>query len=175
MERIIRSLVFLTGMMILSKVLKGLYAKNTRGAGEVEEEVDINDYQLSVPPLVRQVYGAMFLFGIVLFGFFYWFYAKGEANVTIGHFNFAIVLSLIGLIVIFFAHQWRVYVQGDTITVRNIIGMKKTFLKKDIERIDINFKGTMKIYVSGKKVKEIGMIIINYGVFMEDMERHGKL
>ena len=34
MEFILRALVFLTGIMILSKVLKGLYAKNTREAGE---------------------------------------------------------------------------------------------------------------------------------------------
>ena len=175
MERLIRTFVFFIGMMILSKVMKGLYAKNTRGAEEREEEVDINDYQLSVPPLVKQVFGAMFLFGIVLFGFFYWFYAKGEAGVTIGHLIFASVFSLIGLVVIFFAYQWRVYVQGDTITVRNIIGIKRTFLKRDIERIELNFKGTMEVYVSGKKVKEIGMVITNYGVFMEDMERHGKL
>lgn len=163
--------------IIMATVYVALYvwmnAYKSKSHNNVTEGVE--SYSITLPKALKNVYTAIFVFGIILAVVFSYCYFNQIANATKGHIVFAVVFATIGLIVMFICVRWRIDVDGDTFTVQYVLKPKKTIRFQDVDTVEIGSKGQLVIYSDGKKVQTIDILATNRGIIEDKLSSLGKI
>jgi uncharacterized membrane protein YbhN (UPF0104 family) len=125
--------------------------------------------------MLKHVYFALFVTGVILFCVFLFFYLKGNPSITNGNFVLALVICAIGLIVMAFAARWHIVVDNDKFKVYRLFGKTKTFSFAEIDRAVEGSKGQIEVYSGGRKVVTVDLLSENYDWFCDSLRGYGKL
>lgn len=171
-SRMIKFIVYALTIGVLYAVINYLNTRDNTGRSGGQDDLH---YVVRVPLALKAVYFSIFVMGMILFAIFLFFKLKGNPSITAGNFRLALIVSGVGLVVMFFSTKWRIVVNEDQMKVHPLFGMSRTVQISDIERAEIGEKEQIEIYVDGKKLTTVDCLTDNFDRFRETLIRYGKL
>lgn len=168
--RMIRFLIYAITMGILSLIINYMDQRGTRLLSS-----DKTHYVVRIPAMLKYVYFALFMMGVILFFVFLFFKLKGNPSITKGNFVTALVICAIGLIVMMIAAKWHIVVDNDRFIVYRLFGKTETVLFNDLDNAIEGSKGQIEVYRGGKKIVTVDLLCDNYDLFCDSLSQYGKL
>ena len=170
---IIKFIFYAIGMIILYSTIT--YLLNRDNIGKDPNQTNLK-YIVKPPSALSYVYTACFILGMVLFVVFFVLYLKQIPSVTKGHLWFALIFAGIGLLIVIYASQWRISVNGSNVEIHRLLHNSQTVSVTDISKAEVGGKQQITLYdTSGKKIIIVDRLSDNYTRFYNTLEKYGKL
>lgn len=170
MKDLARPIAMMISFTVIYLVLNHL--NNRDDAKPPDEE---GKYTVCIPSALSWVYLALFGLGVILFAVFLFSYAAHAANVTPGHLYMSVSIMGIGVLIMSWAHYWRIVVDKDQISVHRLFRRTKTFPVSELTKAVAGKKGELILYRNGKKLVTVDFLCDNYSWFRKYLEGLGKL
>lgn len=132
----------------------------------------MDNYELKMPEMLKKVFKALMLVGIVLALLFTIVSLSNEDDYW-SIVVFGLIIMLIGFLIVLWATKWRIYITKETITTKYIVKKSRTFALADIDRAVIGLQNELKIFSNGRKIMTIDRLVINHHKFMATLEARG--
>ena len=170
---IIKYIFYAIGMTILYLTITFLH--NRDNTSKDPNQTNLN-YIIKPPSALSYVYTACFLLGMVLFIVFFILYLRQIPSVTKGHLWFALIFAGIGLLIVIYASQWRISVNGSNMEIHRLLHNTQTISVTDISKAEVGDKQQITLYdTSGKKLIVVDRLSDNYTRFYNTLGNNGKL
>ena len=132
-------------------------------------------YAVTIPAAVKYVYFSLFLLGMMLFAVFLIFKMKGNTSIKSGNFCFALIISVIGLLVMILSTRWKIMVDSGQLVIYKMFNKAETVMIKDLDMAEIGSKSQLILSKDGKQLVVIDALCDNYSLLKEDLREYGKL
>jgi hypothetical protein len=123
-------------IVILSSVIFSIAKKK---AGQIEKEMDPNDFIVRQPKISRNLYIFVTVFFFLIYGFTLLGAADGGGSIAEKWWVYLLALSpfmALGPFLLIIWHRWKIAVKGNQITACSYFGKEKTFTFDDITKVN---------------------------------------